>query len=520
MTLQNGYTKIEPKYYALEKVFKDQKLKYEFLTKKLRLVIDFNIERHYDELYVLCYNDPLYFSVFMLDIIPRPHQMYMLERMTKTKRLAMCLGRRMGKTLAVKIFVLWATYFNKFPSELSGTTFNIICQDGDTGKDSYMEEFYMIIEEGDDKIKNIWKGKLGDNWFTSKLLTKREKSGKVTASQLSIKILDEPSQQEKICKIRVLPPTNKARSKEGNFIGDEVSSWKYNNSCPNDIDFYDTVVHPILSDNPNYVSILLSTPNGYGDVWERNFDPEKKFNSEYEQIWLPCWAYTKPEYLAMMEELKSKYASRGEMWKFQQEYEARFVQMRDQYFDENNHIQQFLSEKSVFREPINGSNLFLGLDFGGTMTSHTAIAIAEETQKEQEANLIYYKEYPVNQDNTLLTDINNILRKYPNIRKLVYDNKGGRFIEQKLKELYGDYRIQPFNFSTDKLKGYSLLKSAMHNNKIKAPKDKLIQAQLRNFTDKLKPQSKEISDDVLDAIMMAFFPILDKNITQFKVVTY
>jgi len=509
LTKFSKYTRLNEKYYARELVFKDKQKRDLYFVKKYNL----NSFDHYKKLEV-CKQDAIAFSIYMLGIVPRPHQIYMLEQMMTKKRLAMCLGRRLGKSKVNQIFVLWAIVFNKFPSELAGTTFSIICQDLDTGKDLYIEELYMMIEDADNVIKENFDNKLGGNWFTGKLLTTKEKSGKVTGTQISLR-----SVEGKVCKIRALPPTHKARGKEGNIIGDEVSFWKKNNSCSNDIDFYDTVIHPILSDNPNYISIMSSTPDGYGDLWEKVFDPDDQHYTEYEKIWFPCWVYTPDWYWANMIKEEDKYAKRGEIWKFQQEYEARFVQMRNQYFDEEKHIKKFLDETHIFKVMNEGNELYMGLDFGGTMTSHTAIVITEQTEQ-GEGHVVFYKEYPVNEDGTLLADIRGLMRRFPKISKIVYDNKGGRYIEQQLKEEYGEYMLQPFNFTTDKQKGYSLLKQAMFENKIKAPEDKLLKNQLRNFTDKLKPMNKEISDDVLDAMMMAFYPILDKEVRIFNVIQY
>lgn len=514
ISLFNKYTEIDKKYYDLESVMKDEDARWSLVRRKLQI---FKENLPTEDLLKLCEDDPIYFSTLMLGITPRPHQMYLLERMSKAKRLAMCLGRRLGKTKANQIFILWGMIFNKYPSELAGTSFSIICQDLDTGKDLYIEEMYMMLENGDEAVKKNFNGKLGDNYFTSKLLTMKDKSGKVTGTQISMRIKDGDT--EKICKARALPPTNKARGKEGNIIGDEVSFWKKNNSCSNDIDFYDTVIHPILSDNPNYISIMSSTPDGYGDIWEKTFDPEDKHFSEYEKVWLPCWAYSKDWYTENMKKEQLKYANRGESWKFQQEYEARFVQMRDQYFDEEKHIQRFLDEKETFLVSNRSNDMYMGLDFGGTMTSHTAIAIVEQTEKNM-GRLVFYKEYVVNEDASLLRDIHILTKEYPGLKKIVYDNKGGRYIEQQLTQVYGDYFIQPFNFTTDKQKGYSLLKLAMNNGNIKCPKDKLILSQLRNFTDKLKPMNKEISDDVLDATMMAFYNVLNQEYKVFNIINY
>ena len=180
-----------------------------------------------------------------------------------------------------------------------------------------------------------------------------------------------------------------------------------------------------------------------------------------------------------MKKLKKKYEDNGEYWKFQQEYEALFIQKQVQFFDEKIHIFPTFSEKEFYVQNSNVGNHILAIDFGGTQFSHTVTSVFEYAA-DGILKLIYYNEYPVNMDQTLVQDIALIVSRF-NITKIAYDNKGGRYIEQQLQMKY-PHILEPINFTTDKLEGYSVMKQMMATNKLLVPMDNKIITQIRNFT--------------------------------------
>ena len=89
-----------------------------------------------------------------------------------------------------------------------------------------------------------------------------------------------------------------------------------------------------------------------------------------------------------------------------------------------------------------------------------------------------------------------------------------------LEELFGKGRIQPFNFTTDKQQGYELLREGLNSREIELPNYQPMITQLRNLNEKLKANSTKGKDDLADALMMACYPLMQKETRKFKVITY
>jgi hypothetical protein len=233
--------------------------------------------------------------------------------MHKETYLALCCGRRLGKSTITKLYMLWTSFFNKLPGGLTGTTWNIVLQDQEIANTLYVEPIHELLEKGDKIVKNRCKGELGDNYFTSRLLTRREKSGKVKSNQISLKV------KGAICRINTLPPTSKAIGREGNIIGDEVSKWKKNSKVADEFVFFDQLI-AIVKDNPIYKAIFLSTPEGQTDLFATEiFDFEDQNpNNKFKKIWFPYWARVEPKWIEEMIATKETAIKNKRLYMFQQ----------------------------------------------------------------------------------------------------------------------------------------------------------------------------------------------------------
>ena len=499
------YTEIPEKYWELSANVHD--LKY---IKKIYKLDNLTIQK----LFEICSENPNIAAYYMFGFTLRPHQMMSMDYMIKYNRIAECWSRRMGKTFKNQIFSLWSTVFDKFPSISTGTTWNILLQDVDTAKDLYIQPMYEKLENADKIVAKNFKGMYGQNFFTSRLLTRKDKSGKVTSNQISFR-----STTGKICRIFALPTTKKAIGREGNIIGDEVSKWKYNNALSDDVQFYQQL-KPILIDNPNFKGIFTSTPEGPDDVFAYIFNPEDNpvKEQEFKKIWLPYTARREQHWLDSIEAERQKHIQAGTIATFQQEFEAKFVQTDNMFFTQQQ-ISQIINTKLKTQYSELVEACYVGVDWGGSTKSQTAIAVVKYKPNENMRTLIYYKAYPVNQDQSAVQDIIEICRKY-NIKILTVDNKGGRFAIPQLEKAVGKHRIKEFNFSTEKLTGYNLLKECMIEKSIEIPYTHEIITQFRTLNNKLKPQSTKDKDDIIDSIMLAIQPTIQYEQRKVKVITY
>ena len=249
------YSTLEKKYFDLYKVLSNEKVRWEWAKK----MVGVNRITPRD-LYELCRANPIAYVVFMKGDVPYPHQMKGLEMMRDNKYVAICLGRRLGKSYMVKWFCDWATRMNKYPVGKTGTTFSIMMQNKENGKEVYMEKAYLEQMNGDRAVNDNFKGQLGNSFFSGALVKSSEKYGQVTGYKFTYNTLNDMSWENYIAYIdadkegkkefAVVPSTFKIitspRGLEGNVACDEISHWKKNPHLSKTTEVYEKEIEPII----------------------------------------------------------------------------------------------------------------------------------------------------------------------------------------------------------------------------------------------------------------------------------
>jgi len=468
-----------------------------------------------NELYQACQDYPEVFAQWMLGITLRDYQRYAIDVMLNSNDVAMAWSRRCGKSTITKVYMLYTTIFNKLPGDMTGTTWNIILQDQEIANSLYIEPLHEMMEKGDKVVDTNFKGLLGSNFFTSRLVTKRDKSGKVRVNQISFRMPDTNA----ICRINALPPSKKAIGREGNIIGDEVSKWKDNPKCTDEFKFYDQLI-AIKKDKPTLKAIFLSTPEGDEDMFAKEiFDPKQANpHNRYAKIWYPWQVRNQEHWIKEMMKTKKEAEQNGRLATFRQEYEATFETIAEPFF----HVEKVLSNlDNNWHKDTTTTPCSLGIDWGGSLKSETAIVITEwTTNQADKPKTIYIKHYPVGDDLLYLEqDLKNISKAY-NVKWVIPDNKGGRWMIPTLENIFGKHKLEQFNFTTDKKEGYELLRQAIIDKTIQTPAHTELIKQIKTLNEKLKPANAIAKDDVVDAWMMAMYPILKHKPKTFKVWAY
>ena len=468
-----------------------------------------------------CIAFPEIFATQMLGIHPRPYQHYILEQYQKYRYNVAACSRRLGKTTCNRILLLQTGRLNMLPSDMGGTTWNVVLQDQDIANDLYIEPLHEIMERADKVTKENFKGALGNNFFTSALLTPRDKVGKVRVNKISFRVQDIEGTPVRtgITRITTFAPTKKVIGREGNLMGDEVSKWKENPKCKDEFKFYDQLI-AILKDNPIYKGIFSSTPEGEEDVFALEmFDPNgKNKTNNYRKIWLPYWARQEENWIEEIRKTEEQAIRNRRNHTFLQEYEASFLTISEPFFNPED-ISKVLT--SNWRKAYSNNPCSLGLDWGGTQKSETAWVITEWDLKEESVRkVINKKSYPVGEDLRMLEpDLYTIKRNY-NIKWVTPDNKGGRWMMPKLELIFGKGRVTPMNFTTDKKAGYEKVRQATVDKTIEIPNDVKMIKQLKGLTEELKPASTKGKDDEADALMMSMDPLFNGQPKVAKVWTY
>jgi len=500
MNTEDFYTRVPIEYFEVN----EQIPQLDYVRKKLN-----KQEITTTDLEQACKQFPEIFCYYMLGVHLRPYQHFAIDLMHQLNYIALCCGRRLGKSTITKIYMLWTSFFNKLSGDLTGTTWNVILQDQEIANTLYIEPIHELLEKGDKIVLKKFKGQLGEHYFTSKLVTRREKSGKVKSNQISFNV-------GAICRINTLPPTAKSIGREGNVIGDEVSKWKRNTKVSDEFVFFDQLI-AIIKDNTKYKAIFLSTPEGQTDLFATEiFDFEGKNPSNmFKKIWFPYWVRIEPKWLEEMIRTKDTALANKRLYMFQQEYEAKFITINEAFFDNDKIAINAITDWQKSRCNLSCS---LGIDWGGTQKSQTVLYVScWDFDPTHPILPVYKKEYPVNEDvGNMDRDLAYIKNNY-NIKFVVPDNKGGRWVIPKLEQMFGFSRVTPFNFTTDKRAGYELYREAIGAGRVKIPNERETLKQFTELTDQLKPYSSNGKDDIPDAAMLSAYPFLQNQPQFFKI---
>jgi hypothetical protein len=76
----------------------------------------------------LCKEDPTVFAYYMMGITLRLHQDFAIQMIINSlsKRIAFCWARQLGKSILLGVFLIWSTYYNKYPSTVAKITTSFI----------------------------------------------------------------------------------------------------------------------------------------------------------------------------------------------------------------------------------------------------------------------------------------------------------------------------------------------------------------------------------------------------------
>jgi len=400
---------------------------------------------------------PVYHLYFLKGFKPRDYQVFALDEMVKYKYVMSIWGRRLGKSLTYKAFISWAIHWNKYPQGRDKSTKVIVMAHTADSAESYIEEIKDMFETGDKRVSKLFKGALGEHYFTSRLPTKS--SGKKN-NNTNMKYL---SKDGRWCSVEVYPPTPRARGRPASIIiMDEVAFWE--DYTPDEYKIYREVVRPVIT---------------FQDMMT----------------------------------LEDEYKDQNALDSFLQEYCARLIANKGSYFED-------VEKERVFSDlmtkrghvTLNFNPRFLieahaAIDFGGSQKSHTVFTVAYLVRglnwKGEEDNIsvrVFHHRYPVAKDSTLQSDILKWDKQF-NISKWHIDSQGGGSSFYDWFNLNFKGKIDEVSFRGEKVDMYRQFKIACFQGRVKSYRDNDMLSEMNGFTSDLKP-SKSTTDDMLDSFVM------------------
>jgi len=385
--------------------------------------------------------DPAIFAKYFLGIVPFVYQ-YMLL-LDKSKRIAVCSSRQIGKTWVVVILALFHAMYNPNSSVL------IFSKSTGQAK-KFLREMKKIIFFGQQNLnqehsKHKCPFKLDEEpaWTLPEEIDDKKPNNteEFTLTNGSV--------------IRSLPPTDSSRGYTGDLVIVDEAAF-----VPDEI--FDTVIEPTVRFTGGRI-VLLSTPNGQKGFFYHYFDPEDKRRPlpddetpfTYSRYW---WDWT----ICPNEEIKQMTMDKKkdlDPIRFAQEYEAKFTSTADAFFQQRK-IEEATDDDLPHLFEDKTRNYTCGIDYGMTK-SRTVITLSYLDEEHDEVRLAYQREYPGGYDNNNLRgQIEDLESRFNIFQYVVDDCPQGQdinfWLEGKGKNVIRIY------FGRDKIAMFWRFKSAMN----------------------------------------------------------
>lgn len=450
-----------------------------------------------------CKAHPVYHVYYLIGFKLRSYQIYMMDLLMNSKYIQGIWGRRLGKSLEYKTFMHWATHWNKYPQGLDGSTKTIVLAHTTDSAESYISEFKEYCEMGDERVYQLFKGKLGDKYFTSRLPRKGNRNNKKDTND----VLHYRSVDNKWCSIEVYPPTTRARGRPASIIiMDEMAFWS--DYTPDEHMIYNKVVKPIVTDQPDVKLFIATTTNGEKGISYDLMDIDGH-ETRYKLVWFPFYVRDDIEYWRIIKSEEDDYRSQNDYDGFRQEFLADIVSAKGAYFDKVEITNVFDSVDTLQMFPSYNGRCRVAVDFGGSKNSHTVFSVVALDNRMINGKMtpfirrLFHHRYEIGKDSTLQPDIINWVKRFPNIEMWYIDSQGGgSSFYGWFSNFIGKSKIKEVSFKKDKVNMYKQFKIACFQGRVKSYHDPVLFKEFNGFTGDLKP-SKGYTDDMLDSFVMA-----------------
>ena len=472
--------------------------------------------------------DPVIFAYYFLGQTMRLHQAYVIHRILtanpKTEdlgpRIAMCIARQIGKSIAFCVFAVWSCWYNKNPATMFNNTNIYITSRDDSAAKDVIKKMKKVLKSGDWKMKEYGEG---DNYFSGSL--------KQPTNAYEITFLNESY-------VGSFPPTLTSLGKSASwFFIDEAHRLNCTDTDPET--FFD-VASVIVSETKGGIC-LSSSAQGITGFFYRAIDPEKQFeeDNEYDSLWWDhtIWDEDTPSCIThkafvKSEKIRLTNAGRFKMW--QQEHGSLFTVTEIAFFD----------HKDIDNNLEDVPNLYeydeacaTGIDYG-LKNARTVITVRAKIK--DIIRQIFQWRSPADFDINLLKDpkfehsIPRLKMRYPKMFMIIADDCPAGDTTNRWIESESGIELKKYNFRSDQMSktdginrnclAYSY-RAALKMGKLLIPKwnttqqfeMKTVQEVEQKVLISIKAPQGQLCD-TFDSDMMASLPFLDmQNIRDFQV---
>jgi hypothetical protein len=452
-------------------------------------------------------------SVILMEVCNEPD---MAKQRSLKKKLVLLTSRQIGKTEWVAVASLWLCVFNKYPGHLPNNPAQatliamISITDEQAGK-MLKRTRKMLVRADRFMAKYVDDNKVpmfGSQFFTGLL----DESEANNARNMTFKPWKESAHGPFLLRgslsgstISCLPPTGRA-------LGDTYSVMFVDEAGRGDYmtdDFHNSDLYPI-GDALDAIRVYTSTPWQSSGFFYKMVNPDGLYEDDSNVIVL-CFTIDAirledpDRYNKQLIEIERRRLD-GEHDDVARSYYCRFVKGQSSYFDPAK-VHAAFEEYEMF-------NAFpgkcdLGIDYGGQVKSRTVVTISAFNERTKQISRIYHRVYPVGQDLSLLSDLEELQKRF-NIQRIVpEDCPAGDHINRLMAEK--GWNIMLFNPRAEKVKKYGAFRASLNRGEIKSYQDNLLKSEMlameysQASKQSVLQHAPGMTDDAIDSFVMSCF---------------
>jgi hypothetical protein len=429
-----------------------------------------------------------------------------IEDPTRSREFVIITSRQIGKTTLAAIMALWIAVFNKLPSDIGNNSDAGIISATDRQSKLVLKEINHFIRMGDRYCREHYSREPNDEMdkgILSMLIDEKEdnnkemitfspdlsaiepKTGMVTHKFGSFFLKDS-----KIgTKIKSYPPTGSILGKKFAYLHEDEAGFA---------EKFDDEVHyehiKPTGDARNAIKIYTSTPWVLSGFFYELCDPDDiKPEHDYYRFLFTIDAIkdeNPKQYDTVLKGIQ-KMREDGKNSEVERAYYCRFVKGDESYFDPDKVDALFDDSSQLFSHD---GPCDIGVDFGGQVKSRTVVTVSRYDPDAHTIHRLYHRAYEVGEDDSLLDDLEDIMRMFPRWQRIVPDDcAAGDFRIRQMRDR--GWNVHPMSFRTWKVKKFGSFRAKLNRGEIRSYKD-----------DELRVEMK-----ALEFVMSAFFYLEEES---------
>jgi len=450
-----------------------------------------------------------------------------------SREFVVLTSRQIGKSKLASIIALWIAAFNKTPSgDGNNSDVGIISAGGRQAK-LMLKEVKNNILLGDAYCRKTYsreKGDLMDRGFLSNLFDDKEDNNSTTKTLKAQEFIKDENGvmvtklHESLLKGSLLgtslnsyPPTAGVLGQTFAYLHEDEAGKtdKFTDEAHNDY------LHP-TGDARDAIRLYTSTAWTTSGFFYILCDPDdtqdehdyKRYAFDVDSIKIE----NPKQWNVVQKEIK-KMRIQGNKDAVNRAYYCRFVKGESTYFAPED-VDNVFGDNNLTKVDTYPGLCDIGVDFGGQVKSKTVITVTRMTE-DGHIERLYDKVYPVGEDNSIIADLEEIMKHFPGWERIIPDEcpQGDYLIREMVDK---GWNVHPMSFRTWKVKKFGAMRSRMKRGLVKSYKDEELKIEMKalEFSNTSKQSNIQAphgyNDDRTDSFLMSMFFYLGEEESAFK----